>query len=289
MIMPGGSVAVAVVLPVLAASLLASGCHRGAVAVQDAAEQADAVVREAYALMERGDNGAAIRAFADALDAHPLLARPHLDLALLLHDQREDYIAAIYHYRRYLDLQPETEKRALIEGRIGHAARAYAVTAGTLESDELPSEALKRLERDNRRLQAQAVAFSNAVSEVRAELELALAERDAAAARAETAEQARAEAQDALRRARQAPAPTVAAVAPAPSGEGEAAAPATLAYTVQNGDNLSRIAARYYGDAALWPRILDANMDVLKGSVTVRPGQVLQIPGANSGEVRDEY
>ena len=61
------------------------------------------------------------------------------------------------------------------------------------------------------------------------------------------------------------------------------AAPATQAdsagaYTVVSGDTLSKIAKHYYGDATLWPRIFEANRDVLSDPNRIFPGQVLRIP-----------
>ena len=51
-------------------------------------------------------------------------------------------------------------------------------------------------------------------------------------------------------------------------------------YTVVNGDSLSKIAKRYYGDANEWPRIHEANRDQIKNPDLIHPGQRLKIPGA---------
>jgi len=275
----------------LAAGLVSvvAGCGRVDIAAQEAAEQSSPALAEAYARLVEGDHDGAATKLRAALDAEPMLARPHLDLALLLHDQRADYVRAIYHYQRYLELRPETEKRAMIEERIKHAARAYAVLAGTLESDELPDEAVVRLDREHRRLREALAARSNEVVQVRGELARVTAERNAAVADVAAAQAARDEARDALRQGRldrqgdREAAPEPGAV----SGLGAEAAPETghedLLYTVQDGDNLSRLARRFYGDATLWPRIQEANVDVLNGSVTLRAGQVLRIPGADRG------
>ena len=49
-------------------------------------------------------------------------------------------------------------------------------------------------------------------------------------------------------------------------------------YTVVSGDNLSKIAKHFYGDANEWKRIFDANGDQLSDPDRIRPGQVLKIP-----------
>lgn len=50
------------------------------------------------------------------------------------------------------------------------------------------------------------------------------------------------------------------------------------AYLVKKGDTLSKIAAEHYGDARLYPRIFEANRDVLTDPNKTQPGQKLRIP-----------
>lgn len=49
-------------------------------------------------------------------------------------------------------------------------------------------------------------------------------------------------------------------------------------YTVVPGDTLSHIAQRYYGKAARWPEIFEANKGKIKSPNLIYPGQVLIIP-----------
>jgi nucleoid-associated protein YgaU len=49
-------------------------------------------------------------------------------------------------------------------------------------------------------------------------------------------------------------------------------------YTVKSGDSLSKIAKREYGDAAEWPRIYDANRDLIKNPDLIHPGWTLRLP-----------
>jgi nucleoid-associated protein YgaU len=57
-----------------------------------------------------------------------------------------------------------------------------------------------------------------------------------------------------------------------------AAFDATQWHTVSAGESLSKIALKYYGDASLYPKIFEANKDVLKDPNLVRVGQKLRIP-----------
>jgi len=52
----------------------------------------------------------------------------------------------------------------------------------------------------------------------------------------------------------------------------------SVPHVVQKGDTLSKIAQHYYGDASLYPKIFEANRDVLKDPNLIRIGQKLRIP-----------
>jgi LysM repeat protein len=69
------------------------------------------------------------------------------------------------------------------------------------------------------------------------------------------------------------PVPAAAKPAPAP-----AAAKAPRVYEVVAGDTLSKIAKQFYGDAAKYPKIFEANRDQLKDPNVIKPGQRLVIP-----------
>lgn len=51
-------------------------------------------------------------------------------------------------------------------------------------------------------------------------------------------------------------------------------------HTVVSGDNLSKIAKKFYGDANKYPVIFDANKPMLKHPDKIYPGQLLRIPPA---------
>ena len=63
--------------------------------------------------------------------------------------------------------------------------------------------------------------------------------------------------------------------APAPPAD-------VLYYTVQEGDSLSKIAKQYLGDAMAYPKIFEANREVIKDADLIYPGQKIRIPGASS-------
>ena len=54
--------------------------------------------------------------------------------------------------------------------------------------------------------------------------------------------------------------------------------PASVFYTVQSGDSLSKIAKVHYGDAMKYPEIFEANKPMLKHPDKIYPGQESVIP-----------
>lgn len=54
--------------------------------------------------------------------------------------------------------------------------------------------------------------------------------------------------------------------------------PYTQRYEVKKGDTLSKIAEEVYGDPKLYPKIFEANRDVLTDPNKIKPGQKLRIP-----------
>ncbi len=49
-------------------------------------------------------------------------------------------------------------------------------------------------------------------------------------------------------------------------------------YEIRSGDSLSAIAKRFYGDAMAYPKIFEANREVIKNPDLIYPGQKIRIP-----------
>jgi nucleoid-associated protein YgaU len=52
----------------------------------------------------------------------------------------------------------------------------------------------------------------------------------------------------------------------------------TRYYTIQSGDTLSKIAQQFYGSATKYPKIFEANREVIKDPDLIFPGQKIRIP-----------
>ena len=227
---------------------LCIGCSRP-VSWLDRRDRSDPLMRRAGARQAEGDTDAAIRLYTQALHENPRLARAHLDLALLLHDHRKDYIGAVCHYRCYLDLRPPSEKRDMIESRMRRAGQLYA--AKVLREDRSAAVKLDGLKQENEQLKRQVDRLRDANDKL-----------EAAAGQARKT------------RIPDAVVPRTAPAPPVPAGDRDA----RRTYRVQRGDSLSSIAAEMYRDASQWRKIHEANRDTLGDSYDLKAGQVLVIP-----------
>jgi len=83
-----------------------------------------------------------------------------LELGLLSDDKLADPIAAIYHYRRYLELRPDSEKRKLVEDFIERSRLALA--AKFPQSPPVDSSELTRLQSEKAVLLQENACFAPA-------------------------------------------------------------------------------------------------------------------------------
>ena len=108
-----------------------AGCRRAG--FMDEKDSANLIATKASEMVDLGDYEAAAVLYRKALDSDPTLVRPHLDLALLLHDRQKDYVRAIYHYKRYLELRSGTEKDDMIRARMKQAEWAFVASRVTVQ------------------------------------------------------------------------------------------------------------------------------------------------------------
>jgi LysM repeat protein len=225
-------------------ALLLTGCGQKSGAQLDTADEKDAHVRKGLELVQQKNWNDAIRQFDAALAKKPELGRPDLELAMI-YQQKKNCARAIYHYERYLEKRPLTEKRALIQEWIRQAKVSLAGEVGGDISGELA-----RLTRENNMLRKQ---LENAGGATVANVKTLLTEPPPPR-----------------------PVPVAApveAVQPVP-----AAKPADRTYTVRAGDTLSRIAGAVYGDTTQWRKIYEANREQMKNESDIKVGQTLTIP-----------
>jgi hypothetical protein len=232
--------ALAVALAACLLPFLAGGCAQSVFSIEEE-ELAHPLMRRAKDRENAGDVDGAIVLYRKLIETEPMLARPHLDLALLLEEDRRDQLGAMYHYRRYAELRPDSDKASMADERRLGVERAFA--ARVLRRDASEAADATRLQEENRRLQAEMELLRQEVARMRE----AMAQREAGKRDAK--------------------------FVPPPAGPD-----LTRRYTVKSGDTLSGIAQSVYGDRNRWRDIYDANRDRLVHSDGIRVGQTLVIP-----------
>lgn len=212
------------------------GCGRSD---EEAREARDRYLRRAIAAKNEQDVDRAIELCERALSRRPDLALAHRELGLMLDNYRQDHVGALYHYRRYLELRPDSALRDEVEKLIRHGRTALAAQIAA-SPDEMRNGLKARDER---------------IAEL--ELEVVVLREQLAAA---------------------APAAAPRAARPSSPPPAASAAPTSRVHVVQSGENLATISSRYYGTPARWKQIFSANQNRLTDANNVRTGTELVIP-----------
>jgi LysM repeat protein len=231
------------------AVVFGAGCNPEAGSRADAS----ACVAKGKKLSEQGDFAGAAVQYQSALLADPRQVEAHLELGLLLDEKLGDPIGAIYHYREYIHLAPQPEKRQVVEDFI---ERAKLTMASKLpQSGGVDPVELRRLQDEKAALMQENITLKNRV----AELEKAAAEAPVAVAQPPPV-----------------PVPPVAtqAVTQLPP----VTARAQVTHVVQKRDTLYSLAQQYYGTKSAWTKIYDANRNTLSSPSQLKVGQTLVIP-----------
>ncbi|OVE75349.1 hypothetical protein BVX97_04930 [bacterium E08(2017)] len=231
---------------VLILMLVVCGCA-GGIGGSDEDERNVPLAAKARLAEEAGDFAEAVDLYRQALDKNHRLARLHLDLALVLHgmEGRKDYISIMYHYKKYLELRPETEKRKMIENRLRLASQAYAgMVLGHSNGGNTPiikdlEDQVAKLKEENELLERKNAIFKRKLLQK----------------------------SEGLEAPSRAPAPVL-----------KKKPKAIRTYKVQHGDTLQSIAVFFYGDVDRADDIYESNKDKLRGPNELIEGQILDIP-----------
>lgn len=290
-------------LPVLCALLLvAAGCDRGD-GLALISETDEPYYRQGQQLSKQGRKQEALNAYLKVIAKRDETApESHLEAGLILMQHVKDPIAAIYHFRKYRELQPNSKQSVYVGGLIEAARRDYARTlsATPMESqaERLETqEQIDRLLRENDQLKAELAALHAGVASgtptirTRGAVDPNAAPGGPVIILSSTPAETPAVTVDdspvtyaPVESPAPEPAPTIQR---APTGPPTRAvptkptAPSGRHHTVTKGDTLYNLAQRYYGTRtkAKVQAIVDANRDVLTGlDSPLRLGMDLKIP-----------
>lgn len=251
---------------------LLTACERSTPISDDAAEQEVNYLR-AKKLNEQQDFQAAAEFYKKTLSVNPDFAKAHLELGLLSDEKLGDPIAAIYHYRRYLELRPDSEKRQLVEDFIERAKLSLA--AKLPQSPAIDPGELTRLQNDKAALLQENAMLRSHIAEL--EKVTTVAATAVTEPPAETV--ATVPANVVTLNSSSTPNVVMAAAPVTTFGEPSSADPSRArTHLVQKGDTLQSLALRYYGTRSAWEKIYQANRSGLPSKDQLKVGQQLLIP-----------
>ncbi len=231
------------------------GCTKKA-GVSDEVEREQPEMKQARALEESGDFAGARGLYESILDRNPTMARAHFELASLLDKKGDDYIGAIYHYRRYLSLRPDTEKKAMIEEHIRTGTLGVVGTLFTNQASILVR--MGEVEAENNALKIRAANLQSQAVQSRAAAAALRAKYGIIADKASQSVEA------------------IVFPVTAPKSLGKLV-------RVEPRDTLKKMASRYYGDQGRWREIYEANRKKMKSPGDLRVGQMIFVPEKDKG------
>ena len=279
------------------ARMIAAGCERA----DDRAllsEADEPNFRQGQQLVKQGRSQEALSAYLKVIAKRGESApESHLEAGLLYLDQVKDPLAAIYHFRKYLELQPNSRQAVYVKGQIDVAKREFARTlpAQPLEnqSERLDMfDQVDRLQRENDQMRAELAALRGSVTVPSTRTRSTVStSQPAGYPRVEvpTFERGPLSVEDS---------PISLAPEPAPESSVQPPSQSTVAaqpvralptkptspsagmrrHVVVKGDTLFSLAQKYYGNRSRWRDIYAANRDLLPDENSLRLGMEIRLP-----------
>jgi tetratricopeptide (TPR) repeat protein len=254
-----------------------------------AAEVDEPAYREGQALLKTGRKQEALNSFLKVIarrgDEAP---ESHLEVGLLCLQHINDPLSAIYHFRKYLALRPNSPQASLIKQRIDAAMRDFARTLPAQSLENQPQRvdlvaALDRLKQENEMLKQE-------LADLKAgRLTVPAGQPGEGAAPAPAVAPGSfnfpVESIPTVRTRpvtppRPAPVRDAPVVIPAPKAPANATTRPAGArrHVVRPGDTLFKLAQQYYSNRSKWRDIYAANRDVMRSETDLKVGMELKIP-----------
>ena len=283
----------AVGLLLLGIALLCGGCGGEGGALPP--ETDDSGYRDAKQLENQGRMDEALASYLRVIarrgDSAP---ESHLDAGQIYLGYIKDPIFAIYHFRKYLELEPNSKQAQLVRGQIEAAKREFARRLpGQPQEDSSPRlespDELDSVRRENQELKAELAALrasgSTPITITRSSADISQADlpSEPAPARSEDSGSPIKLAPMDQRSPQVAGQDAVASEPVAPSGPparsgAKTAAQGGRSHTVAKGETLYGISVKYYGTGSKRKDIFNANRDIMSKETDLKPGMQIRIP-----------
>ncbi len=223
-------------------------CKKETAIEREFEEMKQADMQFAYKLLENNKKTEAAEIFQKVLYNNPENSRAHLELAIIYH-QTNDFINAMYHYRQYGKLQPDSQKFELVAEQLRLAIKEFtwvqnqreARRTSRNEPEQNNNNVIEDLKNQNLKLTDEIESLKTKITSLEKTVH----------------------SQAQVLRNRQ---------------------KKVSEYIVLDGDHLEGIAVKIYGDETRWRILYEANKDRLnlKTPNNIKVGQTLIIPWDNN-------
>ena len=276
-----------------AAALGLSGCGDGD-RLAYANEADEPYYREGVALEKTGRRQEALSAFLKVIEKRGDDApESHLEVGLLYQQHINDPLSAIYHFKKYLAIRPNSPQAPLVRQRIDSAIREFARTlpAQPLENQlqkvdliaamdrlKLENDLLKQQNADLRAGREVPEAAVDTPAQPAGDVNVSFNVENIPTVRTHPVRPEPPPVTPPTTRHATAPATAPARNVSTPPTQNAPARGVARRHTVTKGDTLSNLAQRYYNNRARWHDIYAANRTVMKNEGDLRVGMDLVIP-----------
>ncbi len=211
--------------------------------------------------LKKGNFMEALAAFTKVTEKRRDAPESHLDLGIIYLNNIKDPIEAIHHFRKYLELKPDSksEQSKRVRQCIDTAQKQILASAPgnpyNISNEALEMEnTIRKIREENLKLK-QELAIANTKIASLENLRITTGNTNAAVATRTTTVSQKTGQQIA-----------------------QSTSTSTSTYTAQVGDTLSSISRKVYGNANRWREIFNENRDKLSTPQSLKPGQTLRIP-----------
>lgn len=234
-------------------------CKEQSVAAKEQQEMERADMQYAYRLLENDEKMKAAEIFEQVIKKEPDNARAHLELAIIYH-QTNDFVNAMYYYRKYAKMQPNSQKINMVKEQYRRAKKEFLYLENKKGVKYIKPEPEKQSSKTNNTTNDLQI-----VKDENEQLKESLKEKEAQIAELEGVIKSQAK----ILRSK------VLEIKALRESQ-----PKIQRYTVTPGEHLRSIAVKIYGNEEKWKTLYDANKERLnlKSADNIQPGQVLIIP-----------
>ncbi len=230
-------------------------------------EVEESLYSKGKAELRKGNANEALGCFLKVIEKRRDAPESHWEAGSIYLNSLNDPIAAIYHFKKYLELKPDSNISGNVKQMIETAHKRFAASlpltpfSNNVELEEI----ISKLQKENYELKQRLATYADTIEKLE-KYQKNIAKKSEASATLANIQQTVSEKPDTLNNSRHNTKPP------------EVQRDKAVDYVVKPGDTLSSISRKVYGTTSRWKDIYKANRSVLPSPEALKPGQTLKMP-----------